>query len=70
MRQCWQGDSRERPTFPDIVTRIGRRLRQIAASNYDYVDAVDDYYVRIQCSSDDFILFTVLFRARHGGRLI
>ena len=54
MHQCWHGDPRERPIFPDIVTRIDHRLRQIAASNYDYIDAVSDYYVSFLLHSSTF----------------
>ena len=71
MRQCWHADSRERPTFPDVVARIGHRLRKIADGRYGYVDAVNDYYVSLSLASDVFKMpYTALRRARHGGRLI
>ena len=70
MRQCWHADPRERPTFPDIISRIGHRLQQIATNKYDYVDAVSNQYVSSLCSSNDFVSFTVLLCARYGGQLI
>ena len=51
MRQCWHADPRERPTFTDITSRIGHRLQKIAAEEYGYLDAVNDYCVRCSCSS-------------------
>ena len=47
MYQCWHADPHERPTFPDIISRIGHRLRKIATNEYGYVDAVNDYYVSL-----------------------
>ena len=69
MRQCWHADSYERPTFADIISRIDHRLRKITASNYDYVEAVNDYYVSRSRSSNDCTLFTALLHPRHGSRL-
>ena len=69
MRQCWHADSDERPTFPDILSRIGRRLRNIAAKEYGYLDAANDYCVSLPCSSHDVSSLTALLRARDGARL-
>ena len=65
MRQCWHADSDERPTFPDILSRIGRRLRNIAAKEYGYLDAANDYCVSLSCFVRILLSFAALLCARH-----
>ena len=45
MQQCWLADANSRPTFPDICHRLERRLRDITAEKYGYLEAASDYYV-------------------------
>ena len=59
MRQCWDADPFERPTFADIISLIGHRLQKIAAEEYGYIDAVNDYCVSLLYSCDDsFVLYS------------